>query len=666
MLRCIRMSRKGGDIVNTSEANQPKVFISYSWDDKDWVKSLADSLLADGIDVILDEYDMVPGDRYTKFMEQNITKADYVLIVCSPQYKKKADSCDRVANEGKGVKYETNIISSELFEHHNERKFIPVLRRGSFSAAWPIYLRGKKGIDLSNKKKFEKEYKKLVDTLLGKFTSSKPPVGSSHTPNPVSPPKNWTTIIRSILHNAKKHKAVFVLVVVGLVAFAVGLYLLLERETNVNGKDWTEWSDDIPSNVTNEDYEIEERTLYSSCEVCEKTTSTESDKMDGWELYDSATGNGDFGPWSNWSQTKVSKSETRDVEAQTRYRYKDKEFTTSDSSAIPGDWTLESTSMTWKEYGSWSEWSQTVVYESDSRQVQKQTQYRYRDKETTTDTSSSLSGWTQYDKTTSGGDWGAWSAWSETPVNNSESIQVEQKTQYSYREKNYKTSSESSLSGWTRYDYSINYGPWSDWSESPVNGSDSIDVERDEVERESANGDIDVVLLYRFRSKSITYMYYSWGPWSDYTDNVVSGNGDREVRTRTLYRYRTRTQATTIYYFYRWKNWSSWSTDAVYQSSTRQIQTRILYRFRDREGVLTYHFFRWKEWSIWSDTKVVETDTRKVESSIFYRYRDRVFETTYYFRKWTNWTEYSEEKVVESEDVQVRTITQYRYRRKEN
>ena len=55
------------------ENNIPKVFISYSWESKehsDWVKSLADKLLVDGIEAIIDSYDIVQGIDF-----QNLWKA---------------------------------------------------------------------------------------------------------------------------------------------------------------------------------------------------------------------------------------------------------------------------------------------------------------------------------------------------------------------------------------------------------------------------------------------------------------------------------------------------------------------------------------------------------------------------------------------------------------
>lgn len=142
----------------------PKVFISYSWEDKehkDWVRSLTDQLIENGIDATLDQYDLTLGDRLPQFMEQSITAADYVLIICTPTYKEKAD------NRQGGVGYEGHIISGELFSKGNEHKFIPVIRKGNVRTAIPTYLSGKLGIDLTGKTDYVSNFRDLVTTLWG-------------------------------------------------------------------------------------------------------------------------------------------------------------------------------------------------------------------------------------------------------------------------------------------------------------------------------------------------------------------------------------------------------------------------------------------------------------------------------------------------------------------
>lgn len=144
------------------ENNIPKVFISYSWESKehsDQVKSLADKLLADGIEAIIDSYDVSPGDRLPKFMESSIRDSDYVIIICTEEYKRKAN------NREKGVGYESHIISAELYNNHNDRKFIPVIRQGDFNSALPTYIDGKLAIDLRGNLFNEDSYKDLIASI---------------------------------------------------------------------------------------------------------------------------------------------------------------------------------------------------------------------------------------------------------------------------------------------------------------------------------------------------------------------------------------------------------------------------------------------------------------------------------------------------------------------
>ena len=166
------------EIMNTEKKNYmtddkcPTAFISYSWDDeehKKWVKEFADRLLSDGINAVVDQYDLSLGDRLPQFMEQSISDADFVLIICTPNYKAKAD------RRTGGVGYEGHIISDELFQHHNERKFIPILRRGNFETALPKFCAGKLSIDLSDIPFSEEQYHDLLATIFGK--KSKPPIG---------------------------------------------------------------------------------------------------------------------------------------------------------------------------------------------------------------------------------------------------------------------------------------------------------------------------------------------------------------------------------------------------------------------------------------------------------------------------------------------------------
>lgn len=138
------------------------IFISYSQEDDEhnnWVASFADQLRKKGFSVILDQTDLVLGDRLPQFMEQSIDTANSVLIICTPMYREKAN-----ARKG-GVGYEGHIISAEIYAKHNERKFIPIVRKGTFETAYPTYLLGKLGLSFVNDSFFDRNLEKLINTL---------------------------------------------------------------------------------------------------------------------------------------------------------------------------------------------------------------------------------------------------------------------------------------------------------------------------------------------------------------------------------------------------------------------------------------------------------------------------------------------------------------------
>lgn len=73
----------------------PKVFISYSHDTqnhKKWVLDLATRLRNSGIDAVLDQWELGPGDDLPHFMESNLAAADRVIMICTERYVEKANS----------------------------------------------------------------------------------------------------------------------------------------------------------------------------------------------------------------------------------------------------------------------------------------------------------------------------------------------------------------------------------------------------------------------------------------------------------------------------------------------------------------------------------------------------------------------------------------------
>lgn len=151
----------------------PKAFLSYSWEDDDhrvWVRDLATRLRADGVETTIDQWDAVPGDQLPAFMERAIRSNDYVLIVCTPRYKQRSD-----LRQG-GVGYEGDIMTAEVLANSNQRKFVPILRKGLWGEAAPAWIGGKYYVDLSSTPYSEENYGDLLVTLHG-VRNTAPPVG---------------------------------------------------------------------------------------------------------------------------------------------------------------------------------------------------------------------------------------------------------------------------------------------------------------------------------------------------------------------------------------------------------------------------------------------------------------------------------------------------------
>jgi TIR domain len=156
------------------KATAPKAFISYSWDDsphQDWVKSLAARLRHDGVDVTLDQWSLAPGDQLPQFMETAVRDNDFILIICTPRYKQKSDS-----RQG-GVGYEGDIMTAEVLNGQDHRKFIPILREGQWKDAAPSWLAGSFYINLRDAAYSESMYDVLLSNLHGTRDSA-PPVGT--------------------------------------------------------------------------------------------------------------------------------------------------------------------------------------------------------------------------------------------------------------------------------------------------------------------------------------------------------------------------------------------------------------------------------------------------------------------------------------------------------
>lgn len=157
----------------------PKVFISYSHDSqehKKWVLDLATRLRNVGVDAILDQWDLGPGDDIPHFMERNLAAADRVLMICTEKYVEKAN-----AGTG-GVGYEKMIVTADLMRRIDSNKVIPIVRQAGTQNT-PAFLASKLFLDFSREDQFEIAFDDLTRAIHNAPLFVKPAVAN----NPFEP-----------------------------------------------------------------------------------------------------------------------------------------------------------------------------------------------------------------------------------------------------------------------------------------------------------------------------------------------------------------------------------------------------------------------------------------------------------------------------------------------
>ena len=150
------------------------LFLSYALEDEEhneWALSLADQLSNSNFLVIFDEYEIGYGDNCKYFMEQAVQDADKILVVMTPEYKRKSASQDY------GVGVEISLMENILSRSNTQKtKFIPILRKGDVKSSIPSLFKNLLFLDMRDDKLFEKNFKSLYFAILGKKEINRPPL----------------------------------------------------------------------------------------------------------------------------------------------------------------------------------------------------------------------------------------------------------------------------------------------------------------------------------------------------------------------------------------------------------------------------------------------------------------------------------------------------------
>lgn len=161
-----------------------RIFISYSWESEthnEWVKRLADRLEEHAeLHVVWDGYDLDSLRDKNLFMESAVRDADFVIVVSTLAYKRKADE------RAGGVGIETYLSTAAHWRQllkEGKTKFLPLLREKD---AIPTYLEGQFWIDFENDSIFEVQFSRLLDHIHGRSKHPRPPKRSTLAKREVS------------------------------------------------------------------------------------------------------------------------------------------------------------------------------------------------------------------------------------------------------------------------------------------------------------------------------------------------------------------------------------------------------------------------------------------------------------------------------------------------
>ena len=154
----------------------PTVFVSYSHDSEEhkaWVLRLATRLRHNGVDMILDQWNLQLGQDVAAFVERGLSDSNRVLCICSGNYIRKAN-----AREG-GVGYEKRIMTGEIMGDLNADWVIPVICNNPVGAIVPTFLRSCLYVDFRDDLRYEEKYEELLRSLLDEPVLPIPQIGEN-------------------------------------------------------------------------------------------------------------------------------------------------------------------------------------------------------------------------------------------------------------------------------------------------------------------------------------------------------------------------------------------------------------------------------------------------------------------------------------------------------
>ncbi|MFC0533306.1 effector-associated domain 2-containing protein [Phytohabitans kaempferiae] len=165
-----------------------RVFVSYAHESPahiEQVRQLWTLLLENGVDARLDLPATAERQDWPLWMMEQLRHADYVVVVASPAYRRRADG-EAAADEGRGVQFEGALLREQLYADRPTwtRKILPVILPGQSEDGIPIFLGPATGTSYPVKELSATGLEELVRVITGQPAVVAPPLA----PPPALPP----------------------------------------------------------------------------------------------------------------------------------------------------------------------------------------------------------------------------------------------------------------------------------------------------------------------------------------------------------------------------------------------------------------------------------------------------------------------------------------------
>nr|MBP3598387.1 Ig-like domain-containing protein [Eubacterium sp.] len=219
-----------------------------------------------------------------------------------------------------------------------------------------------------------------------------------------------------------------------------------------------------------------------------------------------------------------------------------------------------------------------------------------------------------------------WSDWSE--MNPGEEVEVEERTEYRYRNLLSATTRTPVNEGWdladTIFDTSWSFGAWSSWSRTAYSAIETTTTKREVQSRSVSdnNGYTRNTYYYWKDPNKLAFSYYNEGGMIYYEYTQCSNDSQPRMYVYGTYNGQT---------MYRLNNNNNgygvnFNSEVWFLKSSTNVPatTHKEYSYRDGSKGYTYKWTRWDTWSEWLTNEVTANSSKEIETRTAYRYRAKM------------------------------------------